>query len=86
MDLRKTLISVLWILLVNLEEDCHAEEGMWGRVCVCVGFNLFLFFLARLCPNWSRQRAALIHGQMSAAEIVWHLRLSCEETQVCCFR
>uniref|UniRef100_A0A671VBQ9 Ephrin type-A receptor 10 n=1 Tax=Sparus aurata TaxID=8175 RepID=A0A671VBQ9_SPAAU len=26
MDLRKTLISVLWILLVNLEEDCHAEE------------------------------------------------------------
>ncbi|XP_049458379.1 ephrin type-A receptor 7-like isoform X2 [Epinephelus fuscoguttatus] len=26
MDLRKTLISVLWILLVNLKEDCHAEE------------------------------------------------------------
>ncbi|XP_042362018.1 ephrin type-A receptor 7 [Plectropomus leopardus] len=26
MDLRKTLISVLWILLLNLEEDCHAEE------------------------------------------------------------
>ncbi|XP_033492955.1 ephrin type-A receptor 10 isoform X2 [Epinephelus lanceolatus] len=26
MDLRKTLISVLWILLLNLKEDCHAEE------------------------------------------------------------
>ena len=37
MDLRKTLISVLWILLLNLDEDCHAEEGMWKkkRVSVC---------------------------------------------------
>nr|XP_020453052.1 ephrin type-A receptor 10 [Monopterus albus] len=26
MDLHKTLISVLWILLVNRVEDCHAEE------------------------------------------------------------
>ncbi|XP_034016095.1 ephrin type-A receptor 7 [Thalassophryne amazonica] len=26
MDLRKTLMSVLWILLLNLAEDCHAEE------------------------------------------------------------
>ncbi|XP_041812017.1 ephrin type-A receptor 7-like [Chelmon rostratus] len=26
MDLRKTLISVLWILLLKLEDDCHAEE------------------------------------------------------------
>ncbi|XP_038581417.1 ephrin type-A receptor 7 [Micropterus salmoides] len=26
MDPRKTLISVLWILLLKLEEDCHAEE------------------------------------------------------------
>uniref|UniRef100_A0A8P4KR12 Ephrin type-A receptor 10 n=1 Tax=Dicentrarchus labrax TaxID=13489 RepID=A0A8P4KR12_DICLA len=26
MDLRKTLISVLWILLLNLKEDCLAEE------------------------------------------------------------
>ncbi|XP_022602694.1 ephrin type-A receptor 7-like [Seriola dumerili] len=26
MDLRKTLISVLWILLLNQVEDCHAEE------------------------------------------------------------
>uniref|UniRef100_UPI0037E90666 ephrin type-A receptor 10 n=1 Tax=Semicossyphus pulcher TaxID=241346 RepID=UPI0037E90666 len=26
MDLRKTLVSVLWILLLNIKEDCHAEE------------------------------------------------------------
>lgn len=43
MDLRKTLISVLWILLLKLEEDCHAEEGMWKRVYVW-GF----FFLGGL--------------------------------------
>lgn len=29
MDLRKTLISVLWILLLKQVEDCQAEEGMW---------------------------------------------------------
>ncbi|XP_054461432.1 ephrin type-A receptor 7-like isoform X1 [Anoplopoma fimbria] len=26
MDLRKTLVSMLWILLLNIEGDCHAEE------------------------------------------------------------
>ncbi|KAM6974157.1 ephrin type-A receptor 10 isoform 3-T3 [Tautogolabrus adspersus] len=26
MDLRKTLVSVLWILLLNIEGSCHAEE------------------------------------------------------------
>lgn len=31
MDLRKTLISVLWILFVNLVEDSHSEEGRWKR-------------------------------------------------------
>lgn len=28
MDLRRVLGSVLWILLLNIEGDCHAEEGM----------------------------------------------------------
>ncbi|XP_056277659.1 ephrin type-A receptor 7 isoform X2 [Pseudoliparis swirei] len=26
MDVRKTLVSVIWILLLNIEGDCHAEE------------------------------------------------------------
>ncbi|XP_075961841.1 ephrin type-A receptor 10 isoform X3 [Anarhichas minor] len=26
MDLRKTLVSMIWILLLNIEGDCHAEE------------------------------------------------------------
>lgn len=33
MDLRKTLVSVLWILMLNIEEDCHAEEGMLFNCC-----------------------------------------------------
>lgn len=60
MDLRKTLISVLWILLLKLEEDCNAEEGMWMFVLV---------------PKPVSAAGMLIDRQMSAAEIVWQFAL-----------
>uniref|UniRef100_A0AAQ4S0M3 Ephrin type-A receptor 10 n=1 Tax=Gasterosteus aculeatus aculeatus TaxID=481459 RepID=A0AAQ4S0M3_GASAC len=34
MDLRRVLGSVLWILLLNIEGDCHAEEARRGRARV----------------------------------------------------
>ncbi|KAM8840660.1 ephrin type-A receptor 10 isoform 4-T4 [Spinachia spinachia] len=34
MDLRRVLGSVLWMLLLNIEGDCHAEEARRGRARV----------------------------------------------------
>lgn len=56
MDLRKTLISVLWILLLNEVKDYNAEEGMWKKINGSVVPKL--------------ATAALIRRQMSAVKIV----------------
>lgn len=41
MDLRRTLVLALWILLLKLEEDCRAEEGMWRRARCLFLVSLF---------------------------------------------
>lgn len=71
MDLRKTLISLLWILLLNHLEDCHTEEGMWK--------HMVFFFLPLIgCSqtgsrSWQRRST----DRMSAADsLVFALVLS----------
>ena len=38
MELFKTLISVLWMLLLNGNKGCYAEEGMWKPI-ICFLFS-----------------------------------------------
>lgn len=67
MDPRKTLLPLLWILLLKLEEDCCAEEGMWEAPCA---------FGCSVSWNCASQRCSC--STVSLA----HLRLSWGRKQV----
>ena len=68
MDLRKTLVSVLWILLLNIEEECLAEEGMWKKKC-----GVFVVVLPKSETVAAAAVAAQIDRQMSADSLAFVL-------------